>query len=174
LLTSTPVTAVMGSGSDAAWLAEIGQRAHRIKAAYTSRAPWKAKYYRIRIDLDAEVDLEQAVSWYERAHPTLVSPLLQEISHALCSLRTSPSSFGLVTALPAALGVRRLALREFPYVVAYVQIQAEVRIIAVAHRRRRRTAPTGPISRNAVATIEDWLNRQGVRAPERSRLGPAG
>lgn len=164
--------ATAGKPSGASWVEELGRRARRLKAAYPGRAPWKARYYRIRIDVDAEVDLENVVSWYEESHPALVTPLLREVSDALGSLRTSPDAFPFVSSLPAELGVRHLALREFPYELAYVQMQAEVRIIALAHRRSRRK-PNLPISRQGLATLEDWLNRQGVRAPERWRPDPS-
>jgi hypothetical protein len=157
-----------GNGKGVEWVEEVGRRARRIKAAYPSRTPWKARYYRIRIDVDAELDLEDVVSWYEETHPALVTPLLREVSDVLWSLRTSPSSFPVMSSLPAELAVRHLPLREFPYEIVYVQMQAEVRIIALAHRRRRRKAQL-PISRAGLAAIEDWLNRQGVRAPERLR-----
>lgn len=69
----------------------------------------------IRVEPEAKQETEAAVGWYERRRQGLGLELLGELE----------------------LGVRRAAARRFPYFIAFIEIRNVIRILAVAHERRR-------------------------------------
>jgi hypothetical protein len=42
-----------------------------------------------------------------------------------------------VPGVAEAVGARRVSLKRFPYTVVYVELDAELRVLAFAHMRRR-------------------------------------
>ena len=58
------------------------------------------------------------------------------MTEAIARVRKAPGAFGRHTALPDSLGVRRIFLRDYPYVMAYLPLEGELLVLAVAHQYR--------------------------------------
>lgn len=146
-----------------AWATLIRERARRVLAhelgttTYLRNAPKTM----VRFELDAEVDLERAATWYAD-QPGQMDAFLAEVEERLEEARVHPASFGFHGGVPQSMGVRRVLLREFPYTLGFVRVRTEVRVLAVAHNFRMPS--DGDISIDALVTVEDWLVRTGVRA----------
>ncbi len=86
----------------------------------------------LRFDAAAERELNEAVDFYELESPGLGDVFLTEIEHTLTQVETFPEA-----AEPLRDGVGRRLLHTFPYALLYSLRPDEVRILAVAHQRRR-------------------------------------
>ena len=62
---------------------------------------------------------------------------LTEVERVLPLIGTSPASFPRLLDLPADLVVRRALLPRFPYAVIFMDLGTEIRVLAVAHAKRR-------------------------------------
>ncbi len=92
---------------------------------------------RVHFEAGAEIEYLQAFRWYERRRDGLGVEFLDEIDATVLRVVEAPSSGAAVPRLPPDLPVRRLATRRFPYHVIYLVGDEELRILAVAHDRRR-------------------------------------
>jgi plasmid stabilization system protein ParE len=86
----------------------------------------------LRFDAAAERELNEAVDFYDLESPGLGDVFLAEVEHALAQVATFPEA-----AEPLRDGVRRRLLHTFPYALLYSLRTDAVRILAVAHQRRR-------------------------------------
>jgi plasmid stabilization system protein ParE len=62
---------------------------------------------------------------------------LSEVERLLPLIEASPASFPRLLHLPADLLIRRAFLPRFPYSLIFMDLGAEVRVLAVAHGKRR-------------------------------------
>ena len=90
----------------------------------------------LRLDREAEDEIEAGWRWYEERRPGLGAEFLAAVEEALLRLEGPAVSFA-VAGMPQTLGVRRVLMRRFPYSVVFVDLPAERRVLAVAHGRRR-------------------------------------
>lgn len=89
---------------------------------------------RIRVDPEAEAELQGAAEWYEAQQDGLGLLLLQQTASA--NQRIASGDPG--TPVPHAESrARRIAIRKFPLWVVFVEHGSEVVIVAYAHERRR-------------------------------------
>ncbi len=86
----------------------------------------------LRFDAAAERELNEAVDFYELESPGLGDVFLTEVEHTLAQVEAFPEA-----AEPLRDAVRRRLLHTFPYALLYSLRTDEVRILAVAHQRRR-------------------------------------
>jgi plasmid stabilization system protein ParE len=86
----------------------------------------------LRFDAAAGRELNEAVDFYDLESPGLGDVFLAEVEHALTQVETFPEA-----AEPLRDGVRRRLLHTFPYALLYSLRSDEVRVLAVAHQRRR-------------------------------------
>ncbi|HXJ96292.1 MAG TPA: type II toxin-antitoxin system RelE/ParE family toxin [Terriglobia bacterium] len=80
----------------------------------------------------AERELNDAVDFYEGARSGLGSDFVDDVEHALGQIDQFPESGYLLNG-----SVRRLLLRRFPYALMYSVRPGEIRILAIAHLKRR-------------------------------------
>jgi plasmid stabilization system protein ParE len=92
---------------------------------------------RISLEPEAAAELADAARWYEDQHPGLGSEFLSAVDNAIAHLLDWPHSAPLVPGLSADLGIRSVGVRRFPYRVVYLHSNGAVRVLAVAHLRRR-------------------------------------
>jgi plasmid stabilization system protein ParE len=87
-----------------------------------------------RVTFHAEADTEtiEAARYYETKAAGLGLSFLLDIEDAVEQIRANPKAFQLV-----AGEIRRNLLRRFPYSVVYAIEPDRVRILAIAHQRRR-------------------------------------
>ena len=87
---------------------------------------------RITFNRLAEHELAEAVLRYEREAPGQGKRLYEEVQQGLSLLERHPE------AAPRYRGdIRRLFLPKFPYSLMYRYAEGKLRILAVAHHRRR-------------------------------------
>jgi toxin ParE1/3/4 len=86
----------------------------------------------LRFDAAAERELNEAVDFYDLESPGLGDVFLAEVEHTLTQVTAFPEA-----AEPLRDGVRRRLLHTFPYALLYSLRTDGVRVLAVAHQRRR-------------------------------------
>ena len=86
---------------------------------------------------DAREELRAAMTWYEERSPGLGRALLDEARDCFRLIHEHPGVGGPVPGVAEAVAARRVSLRRFPYMVIYLELGEEVRILAFAHMRRR-------------------------------------
>ncbi len=89
----------------------------------------------IRLDEEAQEELAAAQEWYESQFRGLGNDLVAAIDAVLQRIQKNPTRFALV--LPRRSGVRRVVLQGFPFTTIYMEFPEEIRVLAVAHHRRR-------------------------------------
>jgi toxin ParE1/3/4 len=92
---------------------------------------------KLRIDPAAEEEAQEAALWYEDRRRGLGLEFLAAVDNGVQRIRNDPLAFAALEALPEELNVRRFLLRRFPYAIIYEIIPNEIRILAIAHMRRR-------------------------------------
>ena len=87
---------------------------------------------RVTFHEEAKAEFLEAVRYYEDRVPGLGHALIDDVEQALREIPDSPSACPTIGA-----GIRRRILRKFPYSLLYVEEPGRIRILAVAHHRRR-------------------------------------
>jgi hypothetical protein len=90
-----------------------------------------------RLSSEAVEELFEAAAWYRDQQQGLELEFLAEVDRILPMLETSPASFPRVLGLAVDLEIRRALLPRFPYALVFVETEREIRILAVAHLKRR-------------------------------------
>jgi toxin ParE2 len=80
----------------------------------------------------AEIELDQAINWYESQAPGLGNAFLIEVLSAVDRITRFPEAWH-----PLDEDVRRCRLSRFPYGLIYTVEQGEILVLAVAHLHRR-------------------------------------
>lgn len=91
----------------------------------------------IRFDKEAEEEFEAGVLHYEECSAGLGVAFLGSVDDAILRLQEAPRRFSLMPNVLGELAVRRVLLAKFPYCLVYVELETEIRILAVAHGSRR-------------------------------------
>ena len=81
---------------------------------------------------EAEEELNDATSYYDAESPGLGNALLEDLERAIAQLIQYPESSPLVNKL-----VRRKSLQRFPYNIMYIVLPSAIRVLAIAHQKRR-------------------------------------
>jgi len=87
--------------------------------------------YIVRLREEAELDLEDAASWYESQRSGLGQDFLDTVLKALELIEQNPLSFPVVYR-----GTHRAVLPRFPFAVFYIVRESEVSVISVMHGSR--------------------------------------
>lgn len=85
---------------------------------------------------EAVLELIEAAAWYETRQPGLAIRFLQEIDQAQQAIQSRPKSFLQLANMAVDLEVRRALLPRFPYALVFLELQTEIRVLAVAHTKR--------------------------------------
>jgi hypothetical protein len=91
----------------------------------------------VRIHPAAAEEAAEAAAWYEKERPGLGSEFSQAIDAALDLLEEEIVPLTSIPGSAAALGVKRLLLRRFPYAVVVQERGDEILVLAFAHHSRR-------------------------------------
>jgi len=88
----------------------------------------------VHFEAEAQVELEEAMLWYEQRGDGLGDALLDAVDATLLRVVKMPFSFPDVTGAP---GVQRALVAGFPYGLVFVTSEDRVIVLAVAHAKRR-------------------------------------
>jgi plasmid stabilization system protein ParE len=91
----------------------------------------------VRFEDDADAEYRLAGQWYERRRENLGIEFLDAVDAAIDQIVAMPRAGAPVRRIPADLTVRRLAVTRFPYHVVYIETSTHIRILAIAHDRRK-------------------------------------
>ena len=91
----------------------------------------------IRLEPEAKQELTAAATRYEQRREGLGRELISEVDAVLAAIARNPARFILYPRVDESLGVRRALLRRFPYGVVFIDLDAAIRVVAIAHERRR-------------------------------------
>lgn len=91
----------------------------------------------IQFSAEASAELDDAAIWYDEQRAGLGDEFLDVVSETLDTLATWPHSGAPLDDVAADLEVRRAPIARFPYHVGYIVLDDRVRVLAVAHDRRR-------------------------------------
>ena len=81
---------------------------------------------------DAQLELDDAVQWYEAQSPGLGARFLSEVIHAFGLIQQFPTAWH-----PMSANTRRCRLKRFPYgVICAVEVD-HILVIALAHLHRK-------------------------------------
>ncbi|MEK7813746.1 MAG: type II toxin-antitoxin system RelE/ParE family toxin [Candidatus Desantisbacteria bacterium] len=86
----------------------------------------------IIVHSEAELELWQAVEYYETKCAGLGLDLEQEVSHALVDIQKTPDGWTI-----RKCGTRYYLLHRFPYAIYYLELQDSIWVVAVAHTSRK-------------------------------------
>ncbi len=89
---------------------------------------------RLRLALEAEEELTEAVEWYEARLAGLGIELVAVVDGALEEIATTPLAHPL---WKPERRYRKKVLRQFPYVIFFRCEDDAVVVLAIAHARRR-------------------------------------
>jgi toxin ParE1/3/4 len=82
---------------------------------------------------EAEAELDEAVAYYEAGRKGVGLRLQAEVEQAVAVIQSDPERH----AFQPRLGCRKVCLKRFPYNVYYLELADRIRIVAVAHHKRR-------------------------------------
>lgn len=91
----------------------------------------------LRLDDEAAEELDAAASWYEAQRTNLGIELIAAVREALRKIAKTPQAWPLARDVPPRLRVRKLPLRRFPYAIVFVELDDEIRVLAIAHGNRQ-------------------------------------
>ena len=91
---------------------------------------------RVRFGPEAEAELREAVRWYEQRHDGLGLAFLAGIEDAVDAIARWPQSGSPVSEVERVV-IRRSRVNRFPYHLAYLVVDNEIRVLAIAHDHRR-------------------------------------
>ena len=88
---------------------------------------------------EEEADLEYRLAgrWYENQREHLGIEFFDAVDAAIDRIVDLPRVGTRVPRMPADLPVRRRAVTRFPYHVVYVETSSHIRVLAIAHDRRK-------------------------------------
>lgn len=91
---------------------------------------------RVSLSHEAVGELAEAAAWYETRRAGLAIRFLQEIDQTRVAIQSRPLSFPRLANTPDDLEIRRALLPRFPYALIFLELQTEIRVLAVAHVKR--------------------------------------
>ena len=91
----------------------------------------------VHFEDEADAEYRQAGRWYEGRRTGLGIEFFDAVDEIIDRILDLPRSGSSVPRMPAELPVRRMAVTRFPYHVIYLEMNDRIRILAVAHDRRK-------------------------------------
>ena len=87
----------------------------------------------VHLAREAADELAEAATWYEKKQPGLGARLLGEVDHTFIAIAWRPAAFPPLRDIASNLNIRRSLMLHFPYAVVFVELENEIRILALAH-----------------------------------------
>jgi toxin ParE1/3/4 len=91
----------------------------------------------LRFHDEALDEISSAADWYERRRQGLGDEFLDSLHARLMQLADAPNLGGRFPGADPSVPARRLLLARFPYVIVFVEVGEEIRVISVMHARRQ-------------------------------------
>lgn len=91
----------------------------------------------IRFAREARRELLEAGAWYQRHRRGLRDVFLAAVEEALERVGRIGPHIARVPGVAPALPVRRVLVHRFPYAIVFIELPTRIRVLAIAHQRRR-------------------------------------
>lgn len=91
----------------------------------------------VRYGAEAEEEYLAAVGWYRARNRQVAERFVDRVVAAETLIREHPEAWSSPSGVAPEVGARRALVRGFPFGLVYVELDEEIRIIAVAHSKRR-------------------------------------
>ena len=91
----------------------------------------------VRFEDEADAEYREAGRWYDARQAGLGIEFFDEVDATIRRILDFPQSGARVPQIPSDLPVRRVAVTRFPYHVVYLEPAPTLRILAIAHDRRK-------------------------------------
>lgn len=92
---------------------------------------------RVLFEPEASVELQEAAVWYESQRSGLGLAFLATVDQIVEHIAAWPDAGTPAPGVPTELSVRKVPVSRFPYYIAYLVASDAMRVLAVAHDRRR-------------------------------------
>ena len=92
---------------------------------------------RVRFEDEADAEYREAGRWYEERRVGLGAEFFDAVKAALRRCTDFPHAGTPVPKVPDTLRVRRQAVSRFPFHVVYLESNNVIRVLAIAHDRRK-------------------------------------
>ncbi len=92
---------------------------------------------RVRFEDEADAEYRLAGRWYEERREHLGIEFFDAVNATVDHIVAMPRAGGSVPRVASELPIRRRAVARFPYHVIYLETATEIRILAIAHDRRK-------------------------------------
>ena len=91
----------------------------------------------VQFEDEADAEYRDAGRWYDERRAGLGVEFFDAVDATLAQIVRLPRAGARVPRVPIDLPVRRAPVKRFPYHVIYLDLKATIRVLAVAHDRRR-------------------------------------
>ena len=91
----------------------------------------------VRLEDEADAEYRAAGRWYEERVVGLGIEFFDAVDATFEQVSRLPKAGALVRRVPVDLQVRRAPVKRFPYHVVYLEAPSTIRVLAIAHDRRR-------------------------------------
>jgi plasmid stabilization system protein ParE len=91
----------------------------------------------VRLASAANQEIDEAAGWYESQQSGLSDKFLEAIDDAIALIQRHPAAFPVLQDASPPLKIRRALLDRFPYALVFLELATEIRVVAVAHLKRR-------------------------------------
>jgi plasmid stabilization system protein ParE len=92
---------------------------------------------RVQFEDEADGEYRLAGRYYEEQREHLGIEFFDAVDATIDHILEMPRAGALVPRMPPDLPVRRRAVARFPYHVVYLEVGTNIRILAIAHDRRK-------------------------------------
>ena len=92
---------------------------------------------RVQFEDEADAEYRLAGRWYEERRENLGIEFFDAVDATINLICELPEAGALVPRVRPELGVRRRAVTRFSYHVIYIETGAAIRVLAIAHDRRK-------------------------------------
>ncbi len=91
----------------------------------------------IRFAREARAEVLEAARWYESQRRGLRAEFLASLDEAVERITRVGAALAVIPSSDPAAPIRRIEFRRFPYSLVFIELPTRVRVLAVAHDRRR-------------------------------------
>lgn len=91
----------------------------------------------VRFAREAREEVLEATRWYETQRRGLRAEFLSSLDEAVARMARVGAALAIMPISDPAAPIRRIQLRRFPYALVFIELPTRIRVVAVAHDRRR-------------------------------------
>jgi plasmid stabilization system protein ParE len=101
---------------------------------------------KVKVSKEAEMDLEEAATWYEHEQEGLGTRFIDAFESAIQVLKEPNPPLTPVLGEAAELGAKKLILHRFPFSLVTIEFDQSITVVALAHHSRKPSYWAGRIT----------------------------